>query len=160
MLLAILLQPPTILHHLLTRMAVSESGIHSLLAHEPASSARHEAGTTWHNIISFSPAQNNYLRSLQKGAQVYVEANFELRDADPAADPSSPQGQRQIFLRHGMLLCFTSTLHDLTMLQNPSESSGSPPNTIASRPCVHVIVWPLLPLFIGRIYCTTPLPLR
>ncbi|OAX43072.1 nucleic acid-binding protein [Rhizopogon vinicolor AM-OR11-026] len=62
--------------------------------------ARQEAGTTWHNIISFSPAQNNYLRNLQKGAQVYVEANFELRDADPFADPSSPQAQRQIFLRH------------------------------------------------------------
>jgi hypothetical protein len=108
-------------------MAVSESGIHSLLAHEPASSARHEAGTTWHNIISFSPAQNNYLRSLQKGAQVYVEANFELRDADPAADPSSPQGQRQIFLRHGMLLCFTSTLHDLPCYRIHPSHQAAPP---------------------------------
>ncbi|KAH7916815.1 hypothetical protein BJ138DRAFT_1121618 [Hygrophoropsis aurantiaca] len=61
---------------------------------------RQEAGTTWHNIVSFSPAQNNFLRTLNKGAQVYVEANFELRDPEPNADPASPQGQRQIFLRH------------------------------------------------------------
>ncbi|KAG2119095.1 uncharacterized protein F5147DRAFT_668189 [Suillus discolor] len=61
---------------------------------------RQEAGTTWHHIICFNPNQTNYLRTLQKGTQVYVEANFELRDPDPSADSSSPQGQRQIFLRH------------------------------------------------------------
>ncbi|KAH7931362.1 nucleic acid-binding protein [Leucogyrophana mollusca] len=62
--------------------------------------SRQEAGTTWHHIVSFSPAQNNFLRTLNKGAQVYVEANFELREPEPNADPASPQGQRQIFLRH------------------------------------------------------------
>lgn len=62
--------------------------------------SRQEAGTTWHNIVCFNPGQTNYLRTLQKGAQVYVEANFELREADPSADSSSPHAQRQIFLRH------------------------------------------------------------
>ncbi|KAI9466682.1 single-strand binding protein family-domain-containing protein [Lactarius psammicola] len=61
---------------------------------------RPESKTTWHNIISFSAASNNFLRNLQKGSHVYVEANFELREPDPKADPYTPQGQRQIFLRH------------------------------------------------------------
>ncbi|KAG2755806.1 nucleic acid-binding protein [Suillus brevipes Sb2] len=62
--------------------------------------SRQEAGTTWHHIVCFNPSQTNYLRTLQKGAQVYVEANFELREADPSADSSSAQAQKQIFLRH------------------------------------------------------------
>ncbi|KAI9512733.1 single-strand binding protein family-domain-containing protein [Russula earlei] len=61
---------------------------------------RPESKTTWHTIFSFNPTANNFLRNLQKGSQVYVEANFELREPDPAADPNTPQGQRQIFLRH------------------------------------------------------------
>jgi len=56
--------------------------------------------TSWHNVMCFNPNSFDYLRGLQKGSHVYVEANYELRDADPAADPDSPQGQRQIFLRH------------------------------------------------------------
>lgn len=63
--------------------------------------ARLENGVTWHHIVSFNPTQNSYLRTLSKGSRVYVEANYELRDPDPNADPSSPSGQRQIFLRHG-----------------------------------------------------------
>jgi len=61
---------------------------------------RQESGTTWHHVVSFNPAQNAYLRTITKGSKVYVEANYELRDADPTADPSSPHAQRQIFLRH------------------------------------------------------------
>ncbi|KAG1715970.1 hypothetical protein ID866_1194 [Astraeus odoratus] len=61
---------------------------------------RQEAGTSWHHIVSFNPAQNAYLKTLSKGAQVYVEANFELREPEPNADPTTPTGQRQIFLRH------------------------------------------------------------
>lgn len=34
---------------------------------------------------------------------MFAEANFELRQPDPNADPDSPEGQRQIFLRHGTL---------------------------------------------------------
>ncbi|EGO01588.1 hypothetical protein SERLA73DRAFT_49973, partial [Serpula lacrymans var. lacrymans S7.3] len=63
--------------------------------------SRAESATTWHHIISFHPGQNQFLRGLAKGTRVYVEANFELRDPEVGADPASPQGQRQIFLRHG-----------------------------------------------------------
>jgi len=66
--------------------------------------ARGESKTTWHNIISFNPHVNQYLKTLEKGARVYVEANFELREPDPAADSDTAQGQRQIFLRHGQFL--------------------------------------------------------
>ncbi|KIM83839.1 hypothetical protein PILCRDRAFT_782089 [Piloderma croceum F 1598] len=63
--------------------------------------SRADSKTTWHHILSFNPSANNYLRNLTKGSHVYVEANFELREPEPRADPDSPQGQRQIFLRHG-----------------------------------------------------------
>ncbi|TBU36690.1 nucleic acid-binding protein [Dichomitus squalens] len=59
-----------------------------------------EPTTTWHYVLSFLPNANNYLRSLKKGSLVYVEANYELRQPDPNADPNTPEGQRQIFLRH------------------------------------------------------------
>ncbi|CCM03374.1 uncharacterized protein FIBRA_05504 [Fibroporia radiculosa] len=65
-----------------------------------ASGSRNEAKTTWHTVLSFNPGVNNYLRMLKKGSQVFVETNFELREPDPNADPDTPQGQRQIFLRH------------------------------------------------------------
>ncbi|KAI0736112.1 single-strand binding protein family-domain-containing protein [Fomitopsis betulina] len=61
---------------------------------------RDDPKTTWHSILSFNQNVNNYLRMLRSGSQVYVEANFELREPDPNADPDTPQGQRQIFLRH------------------------------------------------------------
>ncbi|KAI0332465.1 hypothetical protein GY45DRAFT_1299061 [Cubamyces sp. BRFM 1775] len=56
--------------------------------------------TTWHHVLSFHPSANNYLRTLKRGSLVFAEANFELRQPDPNADPDSPEGQRQIFLRH------------------------------------------------------------
>ncbi|KAI9001315.1 hypothetical protein BD414DRAFT_511867 [Trametes punicea] len=56
--------------------------------------------TTWHYVLSFQPSSINYLRSLKRGSLVYAEANFELRQPDPNADPDSSEGQRQIFLRH------------------------------------------------------------
>jgi len=74
--------------------------------------------TTWHNIYSFNPASNNYLRTLQKGSHVYVEANFELREPDPSADPSTPQGQRQVFLRHECI----------RLLRNPPQSNETTEN--------------------------------
>ncbi|KAH9062007.1 hypothetical protein EDB87DRAFT_353561 [Lactarius vividus] len=72
---------------------------------------RPESKTTWHNILSFSPVSNNYLRNLQKGTHVYVEANFELRDPDPLADPTTPQGQRQILLRHESIRVLRGPTH-------------------------------------------------
>lgn len=68
-----------------------------------SSSARPSARTSWHHIFSFNPNSFDYLRSLAKGSLVYVEANYELREADPTAEPESPHAQRQIFLRHGMV---------------------------------------------------------
>lgn len=76
------------------------------LIHPTFLPARADSTTTWHTILSFSPASNNYLRGLRKGSQVYVEANFELREPEPSADPDTPQGQRQIFLRHGKYCYF------------------------------------------------------
>lgn len=67
----------------------------------PFLKVRPDTKTTWHHVLSFNPSANNYLRNLQKGSQVYVEANFELREPEANAEPDSPQGQRQIFLRHG-----------------------------------------------------------
>ncbi|KAI0092468.1 hypothetical protein BDY19DRAFT_924520 [Irpex rosettiformis] len=56
--------------------------------------------TTWHTILAFNPSVASYLKTIPVGSQVYVEANYELREADPSADPDTPAGQRQIFLRH------------------------------------------------------------
>lgn len=81
--------------------------------------ARSEASTSWHTVLSFNPGANAYLRTMQKGWQVYVEANYELREADPAADPESHAAQRQILLRHGASCCYVSDKHDLML---PTES--------------------------------------
>ncbi|KAI0722177.1 hypothetical protein C8T65DRAFT_691858 [Cerioporus squamosus] len=72
--------------------------------------------TTWHHLLSFNPTSNNYLRTLKKGSLVYAEANFELRQPDPAADPDSPEGQRQIFLRH----------ETIRVLRNPPRQEDEP----------------------------------
>jgi len=56
---------------------------------------------TFHRIISFSEMSNKYLRGMRKGSKVYAETTFELREPETGADPNSPQGQRQIFLKHG-----------------------------------------------------------
>ncbi|KAK7061452.1 single-stranded DNA-binding protein [Favolaschia claudopus] len=56
--------------------------------------------TTWHRILSFLPGSNKYLQTLKPGSKVYVEAAYEIREPDASADPTTPQGQRQIFLRH------------------------------------------------------------
>ncbi|KAF9651278.1 hypothetical protein BDM02DRAFT_3091566, partial [Thelephora ganbajun] len=55
---------------------------------------------SWHTIFSFNSLSNTFLRTIPKGAHVYVEAGYELRDADPDAEAGSPTAQRQIFLRH------------------------------------------------------------
>ncbi|KAF9076500.1 hypothetical protein BDP27DRAFT_1313439 [Rhodocollybia butyracea] len=56
--------------------------------------------TSWHRVLSFQENSNKYLQTLKKGALVYVEAGYELREPEPDADPTTPSGQRQIFLRH------------------------------------------------------------
>ncbi|KAF8974682.1 hypothetical protein BDZ97DRAFT_1900260 [Flammula alnicola] len=66
-----------------------------------ANGERPPSTSTFHRILSFQESTNKFLRTLRKGSKVYVEANFELREPEPDADPATPQGQRQIFLRHG-----------------------------------------------------------
>nr|GAT53830.1 single-stranded DNA-binding protein [Mycena chlorophos] len=56
--------------------------------------------TTWHRIHSFMPGANTHLQTLKPGSKVYVEAMYDIREPDASADPTTPQGQRQIFLRH------------------------------------------------------------
>jgi len=84
---------------------------------------RPESKTTWHHVLSFNPNSNNYLRNLQKGSHVYVEANFELREPDPTADPYTPQGQRQIFLRHENIRLLRGPMQPVE--ENSEESTNS-----------------------------------
>lgn len=65
------------------------------------STERRPSVASYHRILSFHENPNKYLISLKKGSKVYVEAGFEIREPEPGADASTPQGQRQIFLRHG-----------------------------------------------------------
>ncbi|PPR02486.1 hypothetical protein CVT24_002035 [Panaeolus cyanescens] len=67
-----------------------------------ANGERRPTPSTFHRILSFQDGSNRYLQTLKKGSLVYVEAGYELREPEPSADPSTPQGQRQIFLKHGM----------------------------------------------------------
>lgn len=76
-----------------------------------ADGSRPPPATSWHTIFSFNGAANTFLRTVPKGAHVYVEAGYELRDADPDAEAGSPQSQRQIFLRH----------ENIRVLKYPSE---------------------------------------
>jgi len=62
---------------------------------------------TFHRILCFSESPIRFLSTLKKGTRVYVEANFELREPEANADPSTPQGQRQIFLRHEQVKVLT-----------------------------------------------------
>lgn len=57
---------------------------------------------TWHNVTSYSNNENqkNYLTNLTKGSLVYVETQYEVREAEPGSD--TLQSQRQTFLRHGL----------------------------------------------------------
>jgi hypothetical protein len=80
--------------------------------------ARGESKTTWHHVLSFNPTANNYLRNLTKGSHVFVEANYELREPEPNAEPDSPQGQRQIFLRHGKYRLFIFMVVDQAHIRN------------------------------------------
>lgn len=63
--------------------------------------ARPESTTSFHRIFSFADTANNYLKTLKKGALVYVEASFELRDA--VTEAGQPPASKQVFCRHGAL---------------------------------------------------------
>ena len=112
----ILLHHPTLtaVSHL-HPLGVGSSSIHFLSARSPST-------TTWHHVVSFNPTVNTYLRNLQKGSQVYVEANFELREPVSDADPDTPQGQRQIFLRHGETVPDRTFSHNLIEFRREYQS--------------------------------------
>ncbi|KAJ6516208.1 hypothetical protein C8R45DRAFT_856074 [Mycena sanguinolenta] len=80
----------------------------------PSENGPREVTTTWHRIMSFLPGSNKYLQTLKAGTKVYVEAAYEIREPDPEADPSTPQGQRQIFLRH----------ESLSVISRPKPKAG------------------------------------
>ncbi len=60
-----------------------------------------------------------------------MEANYEVREPDPLADPSSAWGQRQILLRHGMYRMVRTTreclmpffLENIRVLRGPVHSN-------------------------------------
>ncbi|KAF9569401.1 hypothetical protein CPC08DRAFT_602107, partial [Agrocybe pediades] len=69
-------------------------------ASPPDANGERKYTSTFHNIMSFGEHQNKYLTTLKKGSTVFAETAFEIRDPEPGSDPTTPQGQRQIFLRH------------------------------------------------------------
>ncbi|EJD01252.1 uncharacterized protein FOMMEDRAFT_135490 [Fomitiporia mediterranea MF3/22] len=84
--------------------------------------SRPSARTSWHHVYCFMPQSFEYLRTLQRGAHVYVEANYELREPDAAAEPGSFQGQRQIFLRHETIRLLRSPKRHDTEADAEAES--------------------------------------
>ncbi|KIM45905.1 hypothetical protein M413DRAFT_297001 [Hebeloma cylindrosporum] len=88
-----------------------------------ANGERRSSPSTFHRILSFHEGSNKYLRTLKKGSKVYVETAFEIREAEPEADPSTPQGQRQIFLRHESIKVLNYPKHDTP--EEVSEASQS-----------------------------------
>ena len=89
--------------------------------------------TSWHTVFSFNNSSNTFLRTIPKGAHVYVEAGYELRDADPDAEAGSPNAQRQVFLRHGAYLRYFSNApaaqtigpsENIRVLKYPSDHRG------------------------------------
>ncbi|KAF8640056.1 hypothetical protein AX17_001298 [Amanita inopinata Kibby_2008] len=68
-----------------------------------ANGERRPSTSTFHRVLSFNEHNNRFLQTLRKGTRVYVEVNYELREPEAGADPTTPQGQRQIFLRHDHL---------------------------------------------------------
>ncbi|KZW04186.1 hypothetical protein EXIGLDRAFT_828104 [Exidia glandulosa HHB12029] len=65
---------------------------------------RPESTSSFHKIFSFSDGANNYIKTLRKGALVYVEANFELRETRETTENGEILGvQRQVFCRHETL---------------------------------------------------------
>jgi len=60
---------------------------------------RPDTTVSWHRIVSFIPSSMNYLRTLEKGSLVFVEANYEVREPNRDAEPGAIDAQRTVFLR-------------------------------------------------------------
>lgn len=62
---------------------------------------------TFHRVVCFDVTDIERLRNLKKGAQVFVQADFSIKEPEPDTDPRTPQGQKQISLMHSMSFkCF------------------------------------------------------
>lgn len=87
---------------------------------------------SFHRVLSFHDGPNKYLVGLKKGSKVYVEAGFEIREPEPGADATTPQGQRQIFLRHGLSQIYaldtgidiSGTLESIRVLNRPKPTES------------------------------------
>ncbi|EFI27669.1 hypothetical protein CC1G_14594 [Coprinopsis cinerea okayama7 len=84
-----------------------------------ANGERHTA-SNFHRVLCFNEGASRYLKTLRKGSRVYVEANYEIREPEPGAEPSSPHGQRQIFLRHEMIRLLNAPRGE----RHPNEESS------------------------------------
>ncbi|EJD53640.1 hypothetical protein AURDEDRAFT_110441 [Auricularia subglabra TFB-10046 SS5] len=63
--------------------------------------SRAESTPSFHKIFSFSESANNYIKTVRKGALVYVEANIEIRENRDAGEDGVVGGvHRQVFCRH------------------------------------------------------------
>ncbi|KAG8925450.1 hypothetical protein FRC03_011767 [Tulasnella sp. 419] len=54
----------------------------------------------FHRVLSFNSTTNQYIKELKKGTQVWVEANFEVKEPEADAEPGTARALRHIFLRH------------------------------------------------------------
>ena len=62
---------------------------------------------TFHRVVCFDVTDIERLRNLKKGTQVFVQADFSIKEPEPDTDPRTPQGQKQISLMHSMSFkCF------------------------------------------------------
>ncbi|GJJ07399.1 hypothetical protein Clacol_001601 [Clathrus columnatus] len=120
---------------------------------------RREPTTSWHSVLCFNPNANNYLKTLKKGTQVYVEASYELQEADRNASPDSTAGQRQIFLRQvGGFLSKQSTPNPPSVV--PDTVRLTPTQDAASVPDAALPAWPTGTMLDLYFYMSTsPSPL-
>ncbi|KAH6915184.1 hypothetical protein BKA70DRAFT_568618 [Coprinopsis sp. MPI-PUGE-AT-0042] len=86
---------------------------------------RQKPPATYHRVLSFSEGPSKYLKNLKKGSKVYVEANYELREPEAGADPTTAQGQRQIFLRHEAIRVLSQPRLPREEGENEGSSTGS-----------------------------------
>ncbi|KAF7776290.1 hypothetical protein Agabi119p4_4683 [Agaricus bisporus var. burnettii] len=63
---------------------------------------------TYHRVLCFDNSQLDYLGRLKKGSRVYVQADYNIKEPEQGADPTTPQGQRHIFLTHDTLKVLTA----------------------------------------------------
>ncbi|KAF9452148.1 hypothetical protein P691DRAFT_697651 [Macrolepiota fuliginosa MF-IS2] len=74
---------------------------------------------TFHRVLCFDPSHIEFLRRLKKGSKVYVQADYTIKEPEQGADPTTPQGQRHIFLTHESI----KVLSPPRVVPEPTEST-------------------------------------